>query len=120
MHIFGQSQFGLNGTNIAINNINLNSGNQKRTVTTGKNGVDSAYAVTGVTDGTEDGAEKQVTEDTIKEVKEKATGNTPIDGVYSWNQLTGQKASSTGTIYGIYDLSGGAWERTARICSKWE
>ncbi len=27
----------------------------------------------------------------------------------------GQSASNTGTIYGIYDLSGGTWERTAAI-----
>ena len=112
MLIFGQSQFGLNGTDIAINNINLNSGSQKRTVTTGKSGVDSAYVVTGVTDGTENGAEKQVAASTIANVK-TVEGNTPVDGVYAWNQATGQKASSSGNIYGIYDLSGGSWERTA-------
>ena len=33
--------------------------------------------------------------------------------IYKWNQMSGQKASSSGTIYGIYDLSGGVWERTA-------
>ncbi len=107
----GQSQYGLNGTNIAINNISLNSGNRKRTIITGKSGVDSVYAVTGVTTGEKDGGEKQVTEDTITKVK-GATGNIPVDGVYAWNQLKGQEASSTGTIYGIYDLSGGSWERT--------
>ena len=32
-----------------------------------------------------------------------------------WTQKNGTKASSTGTIYGIYDLSGGAWERTAGL-----
>ena len=32
--------------------------------------------------------------------------------VYEYNTTNGVKASSTGTIYGIYDLSGGAWERT--------
>lgn len=110
--IFGQSQFGLNGVNIVINNINLNSGNRKRTVITGKSDVDSVYAVTGVTTGEENGLEKQVTASTITNIK-ISTGNTSIDGVYAWNQLIGQKASSTGTIYGIYDLSGGSWERLA-------
>ena len=44
-----------------------------------------------------------------------ATGDTPtsIGEIYAWNQMSGQKASSSETIYGIYDLSGGAWERTA-------
>ena len=32
-----------------------------------------------------------------------------------WTQKNGTKASSTGTIYGIYDLSGGIWERTAGL-----
>ena len=41
------------------------------------------------------------------------TGNTANNGVYTWDQLNGCKASSTGTIYGIYDLSGGTYERTA-------
>lgn len=58
-----------------------------------KVGVDSAYAVTGVTDGTENGSEKIVNESTIKAVNSN-TGNTPNNGVYTWNQLTGQKASS--------------------------
>ena len=40
------------------------------------------------------------------------SGNTANGGVYTWEQLTGTTASSTGSIYGIYDLSGGAWERT--------
>ncbi len=64
-----------------------------------------------MTEGIEKGNEKIVTENTITTVK-TTIGNTPIDGVYAWNQLTGQKASSSGNIYGIYDLSGGCWERT--------
>lgn len=32
---------------------------------------------------------------------------------YAYNTPNGQKASSTGNITGIYDLNGGAWERTA-------
>lgn len=75
-----------------------------------KFGVDSVYAVTGVTDGTEDGAEKIVTESTITSIN-NSVRNTPNNGVYTWNQLSGQKASSTGNIYGIYDLSGGSYEQ---------
>lgn len=35
------------------------------------------------------------------------------DKVYAWNQYDGQKVSSSGNMYGIYDLSGGLWEKTA-------
>ena len=31
----------------------------------------------------------------------------------AYNTTNGMKASTTGTIYGVYDMSGGAWERTA-------
>ena len=34
-------------------------------------------------------------------------------GEYEYNTPEGQKASSTGNIYGIYDLSGGCWEDVA-------
>ena len=35
--------------------------------------------------------------------------------MYVWTQKNGTTASSTGTIYGIYDMSGGTWEKTASI-----
>ena len=35
--------------------------------------------------------------------------------IYTWTQANGTKASTTGTIYGIYDMSGGAWEKTASL-----
>ena len=104
-----QSKYGLNGTDIAINNITLNSGGVARTQTTGKNGVDSVYAVTGCTTATTSAGEKVTTIANINGI----TANTAVDGVYTWNQLNGTKASCSGTIYGIYDLSGGLWERTA-------
>ena len=34
-------------------------------------------------------------------------------GTTAWTTSTGMLASTTGNIYGIYDMSGGAWERTA-------
>ena len=36
-----------------------------------------------------------------------------FEGLYAWHTDQGQKASTTGNIYGIYDLSGGAWEYVA-------
>ena len=104
-----QSKYGTNGVEPYINNINLNSGDRKRTETAGKSGVDSVYAVTGVTTGTTDGGETKTTIDTIN----GTTGNTANSGIYTWDQIEGQKASSTLNMYGIYDLSGGVWERTA-------
>ncbi len=104
-----QSQYGLNGTDIAINNISLNSGNVTRTNTVGKSGVDSVYAVTGCTTDSTIAGESIKTIENINET----TGNTANNGVYTWDQLTGTKASSSGTIYGIYDLSGGTYERLA-------
>ena len=83
----GQSQYGLNGTNIRINNLTLN------------NSVPTIYAVTGYASKTSDDA--------------GATSST--SGVYKWTEKYGQAASCTGTIYGIYDMSGGTWERSAAI-----
>lgn len=105
----GQSKYGLNKQEVYINNISLNSGNRQRTEEAGKSGVDSVYEVTGVTTGTTNAGEKQTTIENINGI----TGNTASDGVYTWKQITGQKASSTGNMYGIFDLNGGTWERTA-------
>ena len=90
----GQSQYGLNGTNIRINNLTLN--NSKATI----------YAVTGYAAKTlQDGDTKL----------EDARPVSSTDKVYKWTEKDGQTASCTGTIYGIYDMSGGTWERTAAI-----
>ena len=94
----GHSKYGLDKEEIYINNINLNNSTQ------------SVYAVTGVTTGTVDGDSKVTT---IENIKLISGNNANSDGVYLWNQEKGQKASSTGNMYGIFDLSGGAWERTA-------
>ena len=104
-----QSKYGLNGTDIAINNISLNSGGTERTNVAGKSGVDSVYAITGCTTGTNNATEKITTITNIN----NTVANTAIEGVYTWEQLNGTKASSTGTIYGIYDLSGGGHEKMA-------
>ena len=94
----GHSEYGLNKQEVYLNNINLNNSTQ------------SVYAVTGVTTGTVDGDSKETT---IENIKLVSGNNSNLDGVYLWNQIEGQKASSTGNMYGIFDLSGGTWDRTA-------
>lgn len=88
-----QSKYGLNGTNIYINNVNLN------------NSTNSVYAVTGCSGDTEE-ADTVVT--TITDLNNRTALN-----VYVWTEEKGTKASSTGTIYGIYDLAGGGLEKVA-------
>ena len=90
----GQSQYGLNGTNIRINNLTLN------------NSVKTIYAVTGY-------AAKTLQEGDTK--LDDAGQVSSTDKVYKWTEKDGQTASCTGTIYGIYDMSGGTWERSAAI-----
>ncbi len=64
-----------------------------------------------MTQGLTDGAETVVKIDEIKTL----SGNTPTTtgSMYAWNQKGGITASSTGNMTGIYELSGGVWERTA-------
>ena len=83
----GQSQYGLNGTNIRINNFTLN--NSKPTI----------YAVTGYASKTSNDVEP----------------TTSTSDVYKWTEKGGTAASTTGTISGIYDMAGGTWERTSAI-----
>ena len=92
-----KSKYGLNTIDITVNNITL------------ENSTKSVYGVTGCTSNSALEGARTTTIETIN----GTTGNTANGGVYTWNQLNGVTASSTGTIYGIYDLSGGLWERTA-------
>ena len=103
-----QSKYGNNNNEPYINNITLNSGSAKRTETAGKIGVNSVYAVTGVTTGTTNAGASIKTLDNLT-----TTGNTANNGTYTWDQIEGQKSSSTLNMYGVFDLSGGVWERTA-------
>ena len=100
------SKYGLYNVDIKINSVNLNSGNKKRTETAGKSGVDSVYAVTGCA-----GGNSNTTIDTLKAVTANKADSK--GGAYVWNQKNGQASSTTGTIYGVYDMSGTVWERTA-------
>ena len=109
-----KSQYGQNTEEIKVNNANLLSGNQKRTSTSGKSGVDSVYGVTGCTSNE---TSKGSITTTIEEINGVSKNTANVDGIYVWNQKTGQNASTTGTIYGIYDISGCVWERTADFVS---
>ena len=104
-----KSKYGLEGEDITPNNVNLLSGNKQRTDKNGRVGVDSVYTVTGCTTAQTTGDTKVTTMEVINNTER----NESNDGVYTWNQKTGTKASCTGTIYGIYDLSGGFWEYTS-------
>ena len=100
------SKYGLYDTDIKINSVSLNSGSRKRTEIAGKSGVDSVYAVTGCA-----GGNSNTTIDTLKAVTANKADSK--GGAYVWNQKNGQASSTTGTIYGVYDMSGTVWERTA-------
>jgi hypothetical protein len=91
-----QSQYGLNGINIAINNVSL--GGSPKTI----------YAVTGCASTAENNSDASTVTTTIESLNAGTT-----DSVATWTQVAGTKSSSTGTIYGIYDLSGGSTEKTA-------
>ena len=98
------SKYGLYNVDIKINSVNLNSGNRKRIETAGKSGVDSVYAVTGCSVGGTT---------TIEKLNALTADKADSTGAYVWNQKNGQASSTTGTIYGVYDMSGTVWERTA-------
>lgn len=105
-----QSSYGNNGIDEpTVNNVNLNSGDKTRTDDiAGGTGVYSVYAVTGVTRS--GGDEKTPT---IENINSTTGSNTASNGVYTWDQITGQKSSSTLNMYGVFDMSGGVWEKTA-------
>ena len=95
-----------------INNITAESGNTKRgdgTNEKGKTGLTSVYAITGLTTGSTNAGGTKITADNLTEINSTGTSN----NIYAWNHATGQKSSSTLNMYGVYDLSGGTWERTA-------
>ena len=81
----GESKYGLDGENIRINNVNV------------EDNINFVYAMTGYAAKTED---------------EK---DTKINNVYKWTTKDGTVASNTGTIYGVYDMSGGVWERISAL-----
>jgi len=87
-----KSSYGLKEVNIFINNANLNNSTQ------------SVYAVTGCCG---------VTADAIAETTTKAEIDVGTSNIYIWNQVDGQAASTTGNLYGVYDMSGATTERVS-------
>lgn len=85
------SKYGRNGEEVTINNVSVNNEN-------------TIYAVTGYA-----GASVSAGEDTTRNLAALTTAGQ----ARSWTTTEGQLASTTGNIYGIYDLSGGVWEWTA-------
>ena len=81
-----QSEYGRNTVEVNINNYYTSTASPYR------------VTVTGVYGDSED---------------EGATN--AISVVNAYNTTIGQKGSSTGNIYGVYDLNGGTWERVADI-----
>ena len=79
------TKYGIGSMDIAVNNKNLDNGGTSNTQAQG-NTKASAYAVTGYNSNNNE-----------------------------WNDYLGTNVSpsTTGNIYGIYDMSGGTWERTA-------
>ena len=91
----GQSKYGLDEVEICMNNANLNDTTK------------SVYAITGCSG-------KSSKENQVLTTVEKINSRKQED-IYVWTQKNGTKASSTGTIYGVYDMAGGAWERTTGL-----
>lgn len=85
---------------VTINNANLN------------NSVSTIYAITGCTSNSTNANAIETTVTEINNVSENTS-----NAIYTWNQVDGQNASTTGNIYGIYDMSGGVLERTAAFIS---
>ena len=94
------SKYGTNKNEPYKNNINLN-GN-----------VERIYAVTGLNTGTTIGGQNIITQEDITNINNRS-GNVASNGIYAWDQIEGQKSSSTLNMYGVYDLNGGLWDKTA-------
>ena len=97
-----KSSYG-NPSEVMANDITLN------------NTINTVYAITGCTSNTNSNTGISTTIDVINT---ETNEGTDINGqIYTWNQMKGQNASTTGNIYGIYDMSGGVEERTAAYIS---
>lgn len=109
-----RSKYGIYNTDITVNNANINSGSSSTTKAEGNESA-SLYGVTGFTSNSTSSGEIIIN---LSSVNNGTTANTATsEGFYTWDQKTGQNASTTGTIYGIYDLSGGHFERNASFVS---
>lgn len=89
------SKYGRNGTKISINNIDAS---------------EALYAVETITGYT--GNTKSASSNTIKEIKEKLKDSYENKS-YAWYTMQGGLGSTTGNLYGIYDMNGASSEYTA-------
>lgn len=89
------SEYGRNGTKVTINNIDISKV------------IDKAKTVTGYT-GNTISAEANIVEEIDTELKDNYN-----DKSYSWYTEKGKLGSTTGNLYGIYDMNGASSEYTA-------
>ncbi len=82
----GESKYGLDGENIRINNVNV------------EDNINFVYAMTGYAAKTEDEKDTKIN-----------------NNKHKWATKDGTVASNTRTIYGVYDMSGGVWERISAL-----
>ena len=55
-----------------------------------------------------------------KDATTTSNSTTAPTNVYKYNTINGTKASTTGTVYGIYDMAGGSWEYVAGCLKGYE
>ena len=114
----GKSKYGLNTDDIYINNVNMNSGAASGAIAddtkdgNGKyvNPYLGVYAITGV-ESSRNASDGSVLISSIEQVNDadkRKSANIKV-----WNEVDGGKSSTTGNVYGIFDMSGGLGERTA-------
>ena len=114
----GKSKYGLNTDDIYINNVNMNSGAESGATANDKkdgngkyeNPYLGVYAITGV-ESSKSANEDFVLISSIEQVNDadkRKSANIKV-----WNEVDGGKSSTTGNVYGIFDMSGGLGERTA-------
>ncbi len=94
------SQYGRNGTKVSINNLEVSKA------------VAGAETVTGYAGNT-----VIATTNHVEEIQEALQDNY-ADKSYAWYTKEGQLASTTGNLYGIYDMNGGSSEYTAGYLEK--
>ena len=55
-----------------------------------------------------------------KETESKDLITTELSKTCEYNEINGGNASTTGNVYGVYDMAGGAWEYVAGILSSYK
>ena len=119
----GQSKYGLDTEYVWINNVSLNGASQD----VNKNGTTTAisgrYAVTGCSGRSHSAGQNRYASDTAATPNPTITlgniNNGTAQNVRVWDEKVilednteGTRGSNTGTVYGIYDMSGGLAEYT--------